>query len=596
VPGRVPARESGRRAAIHGTLAIDVAADTRAETALDKELDRASSLPRSLAGLRGKDLARAFHRRLLAIFAISSSAAVLAGLVFFISGLDFTPHQRRLVFFVIAPLATLFMVGVEALAIRRLVRPVKEFLSTLDVVSPGLRDSAEGGAAPNELAGRALVRALNLPLFSSLRVLSVHAPAFGLPTTLLAYIANRYLYLNLEDWQFLLMWVTMIIFTAGHAIYEYFAVAAAVRPIVPILRHHAGELPEAMAERIIPLGTKRKLLFVFSFVALVPAFAMGATTLIKVHRTLFVIGAREIATLMAPLEAWVAMLFLSSLCVTLVMSALLSREVSSATGALVRAMKRVEQGKLDERLAVATTDEFADMYEGFNRMTTGLVERERLRDAFGRYVDPTIAEDVMRHGAHMGGVTVNASVLFADIRGFTEMSERMKPTEVVSLLNRYFNAVEPAILAEGGFINKFGGDSLLAVFGAPVPQEDHAERAARAALGMREALAAWNAREEAEGRVRLRIGVGVHCGEMVAGSVGTQNRMEYTVIGDVVNVAARIQALNKEWGTDILVSAEVHERIRARVPSKAMPPASVQGKSAPLEVYALLDGSKGDEP
>jgi adenylate cyclase len=292
------------------------------------------------------------------------------------------------------------------------------------------------------------------------------------------------------------------------------------------------------------------------------------------------------------------MLFLSSLCVTLVMSALLAREVSSATETLVRAMKRVEGGKLDERLAVTSTDEFADMYEGFNRMTKGLLERERLRDAFGRYVAPAIAEDVMRDGVSMGGETVSASVLFADIRGFTDMSERMKPAAIVGLLNRYFAAVEPAILAEGGFINKFGGDSLLAVFGAPVPQGDHVERAVRAALGMRGALAAFNAREEAEGRVGLRIGVGVNCGEMVAGSVGTPNRMEYSVIGDVVNVAARIQALNKEWGTDILVSAEVVERIKAAgmamdVDVKAMPPATVQGKSAPLEVYALEGRSPG---
>jgi adenylate cyclase len=147
--------------------------------------------------------------------------------------------------------------------------------------------------------------------------------------------------------------------------------------------------------------------------------------------------------------------------------------------------------------------------------------------------------------------------------------------------------MEPAILEAGGFINKFGGDSLLAIFGAPVPQPDHAERAVRAALGMRDALAAFNVREKAEGRRELRIGVGVSCGEMVAGSVGTPNRMEYTVIGDVVNVAARIQALNKELGTDVLVSSEVFERVKDRVKARAMPPTSVQGKSAPLQVYAL---------
>jgi class 3 adenylate cyclase len=540
------------------------------------------SVSRALAVLSPRELGRTLERRVLAICAISSVVAIIAGLVFFISGLDFTPHQRRLVFFAIAPLGTIFMVIVEITAVRRLVRPIRVFLDSFGKVGgAGSKESGE------ELAARAVVRLLNLPLFSTIRVLTVHAPAFGIPTTLLAFIANRYLYLAMEDWQFLLMWATMLIFTAAHAIYEYFAVAAAVRPMVPILKQYAGELSSEAAARIIPLNTKRKLLFVFSFVALVPAFALGATVLIKVHRMLFILGVEDPLVFMAPLEAWVGLLFASSCGVTLVMSALLAREVSSATTSLVRAMKRVERGELDVHLDSTTTDEFADMYEGFNRMTKGLVERERLHDAFGRYVGQAIAEDVMRRGVSMGGATVNAAVLFADIRGFTEMSERMTPTEVVGLLNRYTAAMEPSILEAGGFINKFGGDSLLAIFGAPVPQPDHAERAVRAALGMRHALAAFNTREKAEGRRELRIGVGVNCGEMVAGSVGTLNRMEYTVIGDVVNVAARIQALNKEWGTDILVSAEVFDRVKDRVSARAMPPASVQGKSAPLQVYAL---------
>jgi class 3 adenylate cyclase len=538
------------------------------------------SIARPFAALPPRELGRALERRVFAIFAISSLLSILAGLVFFISGLDFTPHQRRLVFFAIAPLATIFMVFVEVAAVRRLVRPIRAYLDSIG--QPG-----GSTAATEDLASRAVVRLLNLPLFSAIRVLAIHAPAFGVPATLLAVVANRHLYLDLEDWQFLLLWATMLIFTAAHAIYEYFAVAAAVRPLIPVVKRYAGELPAKAAARIIPLGTKRKLLFVFSFVALVPAFALGATVLIKVHRMLFILGVEDPLTFMAPLELWVGLLFGSSCGVTLVMSALLAREMSSATTSLVRAMKRVERGELDVHLDVTTTDEFADMYEGFNRMTKGLVERERLHDAFGRYVGQAIAEDVMRRGVSMGGATVQAAVLFADIRGFTEMSERMKPTEVVGLLNRYTAAMEPAILEAGGFINKFGGDSLLAIFGAPVPQPDHAERAVRAALGMREGLAVFNAREKAEGRRELRIGVGVSCGEMVAGSVGTPNRMEYTVIGDVVNVAARIQALNKELGTDILVSAEVFERVKDRVKARAMPPTSVQGKSAPLQVYAL---------
>jgi adenylate cyclase len=163
----------------------------------------------------------------------------------------------------------------------------------------------------------------------------------------------------------------------------------------------------------------------------------------------------------------------------------------------------------------------------------------------------------------------------------------MSPTEVVSLLNGYFSAVEPAIRVEGGWINKFGGDSLLAIFGAPVPQINHTKHAVHAALGIRARLAEFNAQQHEAGRPTLRIGIGVACGEMVAGSVGSPERMEYTVIGDVVNVASRIDALNKMWGTDVLISAEVYETVSQEVSARAMPLTEVPGKSGTIQVYVL---------
>ncbi len=228
-----------------------------------------------------------------------------------------------------------------------------------------------------------------------------------------------------------------------------------------------------------------------------------------------------------------------------------------------------------------TTDEFADVYDGFNRMTRGLEERERLRDAFGRYVAPEVADEIMRGPASLRGSTVDATVVFADIRGFTALSERLRPAEVVAFLNRYVAAVEPAIRAERGYINKFGGDSILAVFGAPVAEPEHVKRAVRAALGMSAALARFNAVESASGLDPVRIGIGIHCGEMVAGSVGSTERMEYTVIGDVVNVASRIQSLNKDYGTEILVS---HESLRAH--GRRGTRASVAAGDGPRQVGA----------
>jgi len=184
---------------------------------------------------------------------------------------------------------------------------------------------------------------------------------------------------------------------------------------------------------------------------------------------------------------------------------------------------------------------------------------------------------------------ISATMLFADIRGFTTISEKLSPAEVVELLNRYFAAVEPAIQENGGWINKFGGDSLLAVFGAPVPHTDHARRAIHAALAMRNALTAFNAEQAANGEPQVEIGVGIHSGTILAGNVGSPTRMEYTVIGDVVNVASRIDGLNKDWNTDILVSADTWEAagLNGLISVRAMPPVALKGKSQLTQVYAV---------
>jgi adenylate cyclase len=290
---------------------------------------------------------------------------------------------------------------------------------------------------------------------------------------------------------------------------------------------------------------------------------------------------------LAALGAWIVALTASSGLFSLTAAILLTRDIGGLVARLVNALQEVEQGKLNTRMEIVSTDEFADLYAGFNRMTTGLQERQRLQDAFGRFVSRELAERARRGEMELGGGSVNATILFADIRGFTDLSDRLKAQEIVDLLNGYFTAVEPQINAHGGWINKFGGDSLLAVFGAPLPQADHANRAVLAALAIRKALVAFNDVQEKSGRESVRIGVGIHSGWLVAGNVGSPNRMEYTVIGDAVNIAARIQALNKKLGTDILISAEVHQAIDRDIAVREMPPCEVQGKSMPLRIYAL---------
>jgi adenylate cyclase len=524
------------------------------------------------------DIGRALHRRLIVIYLVATLAATGSGACFFLFGLDFTTEQMKLVIGLIAPLATAPQVATDLILIARHVRPIRAFFDALP------------GPAADELAETALAQSLNLPLYTAARVLLVHAPTLAVALTVLSLLANQYLALGLAFWQFVLFYVTIIVFASGHAIYEYLAVKAAVAKTLPFIRARVSEAARDELTGVRRLRMHAKLLLVFAFVACVPLASLGLTVLLKLERQLGRFGMMDAGPVESPLVVWVVLVVFGGSAVALFLSQMLSRDIASSAEELAAAMRRVEHGDVAAQLVVDSTDEFAEAHRGFNRMTRGLVERERLRDAFGRYVAPELAEEVMKRGVSMGGSLVHATVIFIDIRGFTSLSERMKPVEVVSLLNRYFGAVNPPIRAENGFINKFGGDSLLAVFGAPVPDPDHALRATRAALGVREALRAFNAGEEAAGRVPVRIGIGVHTGEMVAGSVGSPDRMEYTVIGDVVNVAARIQGLNKDFGTDILLSETTYDIVKLALgdrPARVMPAVAVRGKSDPLVVHAL---------
>jgi adenylate cyclase len=526
--------------------------------------------------------------RLLRIYGVSAFASVLLGSSFFLFGLDLPYVHMRVVFAYIVPMAMIPMGIVALFAHRAELAPLQAFFDALP------EEEAERTEETRRLAGPALVRALNLPFLSALRVMVVHLPAFGVPTILLVVLANRAFWLGIYDFQFGFLGLTLLVFAAAHAIAEFFGAAAAVRSLIPLLRRHADPLPPELARGVVQLSVRRKLLAISAFVIVVPLVALGATVLLKIERLPTAVRPGEEPVSRMPLAVWVISFVVIASVIAIGMLAAMAREIAWLTGSLRRAMHRVESGVLSTRLDISSTDEFADLYEGFNRMTAGLGEREKLRDAFGRYVAPEIAEKILEDGAHLGGTTVKASVLFADIRGFTSLSERLRPAEVVGLLNRYIAAMDPAIRRERGWINKFGGDSILAVFGAPVAEPNHAELAVRAALGMRAALAAFNEAEREISGEHVEIGIGVHTGEMVAGSIGSPERMEYTVIGDVVNVAARLQALNKELGTHILISADAREAAGEDYAARALPPVGVRGKSAPMAIFTLDEGEGGE--
>ena len=217
-------------------------------------------------------------------------------------------------------------------------------------------------------------------------------------------------------------------------------------------------------------------------------------------------------------------------------------------------------------------------------------EKRQVKRMFSRFVSRDVYEQLMADpsSARIGGARREMSVLFADIRGFTTFTERGRPEEVVAQLNEYFSRMVEVVFAHRGTVDKFVGDMVMALFGAPLADPDHADHAVQVALGMLDALGELNARWAAEGRPLLEIGIGVNSGDMVAGNIGSDTIMSYTVIGDAVNLGARIESLNKEYGTRLIISDGTRARLKGRYDMKPLGAVTVKGKSEPVHIFEVL--------
>ncbi|MBU41885.1 MAG: hypothetical protein CMN76_01590 [Spirochaetaceae bacterium] len=272
---------------------------------------------------------------------------------------------------------------------------------------------------------------------------------------------------------------------------------------------------------------------------------------------------------------------------------LFARTLSVPIIRLVQATGAVRKGEYDVKIHPTTRDEIGQLTYSFLQMTRGLQEREHIKEAFGKFVNPGIAEKALRGEIKLGGERRWGTVFFSDLRDFTELSEKNQPEEVVDFLNRYFTAMVDCIQATGGMVDKFIGDAIMAHWGTLVPSETDTADAVRAALMMRKSLIELNQAFAREGAPPLRSGCGINTGPVIAGQIGSEKRLEYTVIGDTVNLASRIEYLNKLFGTDILISSYSMERIQGQFEAVEMPPLRIKGKRQPEVVYAIL-GSMDD--
>ena len=272
----------------------------------------------------------------------------------------------------------------------------------------------------------------------------------------------------------------------------------------------------------------------------------------------------------------------------LLVGAALASGIAAPLHSLVGAMRQVLAGNFRQRLEVKRQDEIGFLSRSFNDMVAGLEEREMIKDTFGRFVSREIADAVLSGRIPLAGERREVTILFQDIRGFTSISERSDPADLVDMLNRFLTQMVAAVEAEGGVIRQFTGDGVMALFGAPVAHADDPDRAVRAALGMLRRLEGLNVQLRSTGAAPLRIGVGVHTGEVVVGKIGPDERIEYSVVGDAVNLASRIEGLTKEMNATLLISDTTAARLDAAFTLGRRAVVPIRGKEKPVGIVEVL--------
>ena len=248
----------------------------------------------------------------------------------------------------------------------------------------------------------------------------------------------------------------------------------------------------------------------------------------------------------------------------------------------------IEGGDLTRKAHLEGRDAFARLGGAIDSMTKGLQERDHVKDVFGKYIGQQAAEGLLKGPLDLGGQSRNVTILFSDIRGFTAIAETMTPEQVVSFLNAYFSEMVGAVMEQGGVLDKFIGDGIMAVFGSFGDQPDHARRAVLAGLRMKALLAKINGDRSVHGQAPFDIGIGIHTGEVVVGNIGSKQRLEFTHIGDGVNTASRVQELNKEYHTTMLVTGATYEALGGAFTVRPVGEVTLRGKAQPLPIYEVL--------
>ncbi|AVV79537.1 MULTISPECIES: adenylate/guanylate cyclase domain-containing protein [Leptospira] len=282
-----------------------------------------------------------------------------------------------------------------------------------------------------------------------------------------------------------------------------------------------------------------------------------------------------------------------ALCLALLIVFFFAKTITKPILHLLQATKEIARGNFKIKIRSTTKDEVGLLTDYFVDMGKGLEEREKVKDALGRFVNKEIAEMVLKHELTLGGERKMCAIFFSDIRSFTSISEKLQPEEVVEFLNEYMTEMVHCVNETHGIVDKFIGDAIMATWGATKTSDKDAENAVNGSLMMREALLKFNQGRGGEKKPIIQIGCGLNYGPVIAGQIGSEQRLEYTVIGDAVNLASRVEALNKPFGTDILITQNLLDHVPDIFNVEKMQSIKVKGKEEPQVIYAVL-GRKDD--
>jgi class 3 adenylate cyclase len=434
------------------------------------------------------------------------------------------------------------------------VRPIRDWID-------GGRDVAHTRAA--------WAAAVGLPLNLIRRDLFVPVGVAIVPACIWAVIV-----LNLSWPAFFPLFAGSMVALGYSAILHYLVLEAGMRPV--LLDVNESELAPRLSAQAPAIPLRARMLATLPLINLITGLVVAALT--------------SSGSGSAALGVDVLIAVAVATTISLELTVLFAKSILRPIADLQRATEAVREGRYDVSVPVTTGDELGELAASFNQMVEGLAEREQLREAFGTYLDHSVAEYILSEGFSEDGVELEVSVLFCDVRDFTRFAAGAEAKEVVKRLNQLFEMAVPIIARHGGHIDKFVGDGLLAVFGAPEPFSDHADRAVRAACGMATTI---NSSDDPP----LKIGVGVNSGRVVAGSIGGAGRLNFSVIGDAVNVAARVEAATREIEADVLITETTARQLGSGIEVVACGEHDLRGIDEPVALFRPRIGdARGAQP